>query len=70
MSKDGVRQMTSWAPASIRRLRKKLGLTQEALARRLDVSTVTVNRWERGHAEPSKLGMKALDALAKNRGLR
>jgi DNA-binding transcriptional regulator YiaG len=54
-----------WTPTAIRRLRKKLEVTQEGLARLLDVSTVSVNRWERGHSEPSRLAMKTLDALAK-----
>lgn len=57
--------MKKWTSTTIRRLRKKLGLTQEAFARRLDTSTVTVNRWERGHSVPSRLSTKALDALAK-----
>ncbi|KKN08238.1 hypothetical protein LCGC14_1058620 [marine sediment metagenome] len=54
---------TKWPPAAIRRLRKKLGLAQEGLARRLDVSVVSVNRWERGHSTPTGLSAKALDAL-------
>lgn len=36
-------------------LRKKLGLTQAEMARRLGVSFVTVNRWENGHHAPSPL---------------
>ncbi len=56
---------TKWTPAAVRRLRKKLGLTQEGLARRLEVSWVTVNRWERGHSAPRGLSVKALDAVAK-----
>ena len=54
-----------WTAAAVRRLRRKLGLTQEGLARRLDVSTVTVNRWERRHSKPRGLSAKALDAVAK-----
>lgn len=54
-----------WTPTAVRRLRKKLDLTQEGLARRLDVTTVSVNRWERGHNVPRGLSAKALDALQK-----
>lgn len=34
----------------LRRLRADLGFSQEALARALDVSARTVERWERGRA--------------------
>ena len=33
--------------------RKKLGLSQEQMARLLGVSFVTVNRWEGGHSSPT-----------------
>ena len=40
-------------PAShVREARLRLGLTQIELARLLDVSNVTVNRWERGKCQP------------------
>lgn len=34
--------------------RAKLGLSQEALARELNVSFATINRWETGRTTPSK----------------
>lgn len=34
-------------------IRKKLGLSQEQMARLLGVSFVTVNRWEGGHSSPT-----------------
>ena len=34
--------------------RAVLNLSQEALAKKLGVSFATVNRWERGHSNPSK----------------
>jgi transcriptional regulator with XRE-family HTH domain len=40
-------------PSRIKQLRVKLGLTQARLARLLDVSSTSVNRWENGHAHPS-----------------
>ena len=36
----------------VREARRRLGLTQAALAARLGVSFVTVNRWERGKSKP------------------
>lgn len=33
----------------VTRIRKKLGVAQESMARLLNVSTITVNRWENGH---------------------
>ena len=47
----------------IRCLRQSLGLSQEALARRLGVSFSTVNRWERGRAVPSPMASKGLEDL-------
>lgn len=46
-------------------LRKKLGLTQAEMARRLGVSFVTVNRWENGHCRPSPLAKRYIDELQK-----
>lgn len=34
-------------------IRKKLGLSQEQMARLIGVSFVTVNRWEGGHSSPT-----------------
>jgi transcriptional regulator with XRE-family HTH domain len=36
----------------LRELRRRAGLTQEALARRIDVSGDTVRKWERGKRTP------------------
>jgi DNA-binding transcriptional regulator YiaG len=53
----------------IRSLRQKLGMTQEEFAHEIAVTVSTVNRWENAHAEPSKLAWKAIEDLAKKRGL-
>lgn len=45
-------------------LRKHLNLTQEDFARLLDVSFVSVNRWESGKRKPNKASLKTLKALA------
>lgn len=35
-------------------VRAKLGYSQEQLAKVLNVSFATINRWEQGHTKPSK----------------
>ena len=49
----------------IKRLRKKLGLTQRQLAEELGVPTNTVARWEQGERTPSPPTLKALKFLEK-----
>ncbi len=53
----------------IRSLRQRLALTQEEFAHAIAVTVSTVNRWENGHAAPSKLAWKVIRALARRRGL-
>ena len=53
----------------IRTLRQQLQMTQEEFAHEIAVTVSTVNRWENAHAEPSKLAWKAIQDLAKKRGL-
>jgi len=50
-------------PSDLKRYRKQLKLSQEALARLLNVSWITVNRWERGKPEPSFLVLKGIEAV-------
>lgn len=47
----------------IRELRQTLRLTQEKFAAQLGVSFPTINRWENGHATPSRLALKQIDTL-------
>ncbi len=47
-------------PVLILTLRKRLGLSQEKLAAKLGVSFQTVNRWERGRTQPSKLALQVI----------
>ncbi len=51
-------------PAEIRKIRLSMGLTQQAFAASLNVSFVTLNRWENGKSRPSSLARSQLDALA------
>jgi transcriptional regulator with XRE-family HTH domain len=42
----------------IKDVRKQLEMSQEQLAKALNVSFSTINRWENGKAEPSNLAQK------------
>jgi DNA-binding transcriptional regulator YiaG len=44
----------------IKEIRKKLGLSQEALAQILGVSFQTINRWERRLFKPSRLAAEKI----------
>ena len=51
----------------LKSVRKELNLTQEQLARDLNVSFSTLNRWENNHAKPSRLArMRLIDYCTKN----
>jgi DNA-binding transcriptional regulator YiaG len=52
--------MPEITPGTIRDLRAALGLSQEALARRLKVSTAAVRAWEAGRRNPRGLYRDAL----------
>jgi len=44
-------------------LRRRLNMTQEEFAHAIGVTVSTVNRWENGHIEPSRLARKAMESL-------
>lgn len=51
--------------SNLRRLRKKAGLSQDALAEKLSVSRQTVSSWERGNSYPDlDMLVRISDALA------
>lgn len=52
-------------PATIIKLRAILNLSQTALAELLRVSFTSVNRWENGKYEPTKLVKKKIELLCK-----
>lgn len=53
----------------IRYLREQVSMTQEEFAHKVAVTVTTVNRWEKGRAQPSKLAWKAIRTLARRHGL-
>ena len=52
----------------VKTLRERLALTQERLAVKLEVTFTTVNRWENGHSEPSRLALKQIEDLVREMG--
>lgn len=50
----------------IKQVREQLNITQEQLARELNISFSTINRWENGHTSPSKLAKMRLLEFCKN----
>jgi transcriptional regulator with XRE-family HTH domain len=58
-AEDPVPAVESFA-SRLRRLRKQYGLTQPALARLVDVTKLTVWKWERGDAKPRHTAVQAL----------
>lgn len=51
----------------VRAIRAALRMTQEVFAHALDVTVCSVNRWENGHARPSKLAQRSLAMLVEAR---
>ena len=52
---------------AILKLRAKLKLSQEELAKLMEVSAVSINRWENGKYEPTKLAkVKIIEMLKEN----
>lgn len=47
----------------IKDIRARLGLSQTELAEKLGVSFATVNRWEKGRCEPSKIALNAIKRM-------
>lgn len=50
-------------------LRAKMNISQEELAQILGVAFSSVNRWENGHHDPTKIAKYKLDELFKQYGI-
>ena len=55
-------------PELVKKLRDKLIISQEELAKLLEVSFATINRWENGHTEPTIKAKRKLFELCKKNG--
>lgn len=47
----------------VRELRQLTNLTQEQFAAEIGVTYGTINRWENGHMQPSRLALKQIKAV-------
>ena len=52
----------------LKSIRKELNISQETLARDLNVSFATLNRWENNRAKPSRLAMVQIKEYATQNG--
>jgi DNA-binding transcriptional regulator YiaG len=55
---------------NVKRLRQSLKMSQEELAHALNVSYVTINRWENGKTEPNRLTKSVFFAFCQKRGIK
>jgi DNA-binding transcriptional regulator YiaG len=53
----------------LKAVRKELGISQELLARDLNVSFSSVNRWEKGRAKPNRIALVSLKDYATKNGI-
>ena len=53
----------------IKKLRESMILSQEEFAKYLGVSFATVNRWEKGHHEPTYAAKRKIIALCKKQNI-
>jgi putative transcriptional regulator len=54
------------SPASIKKLRLSLGMSQPVFAELIGVSGILVQSWERGVREPSPLARRLLDTISRD----
>lgn len=53
----------------VKSVRSELSLSQEQLARQLNVSFSTINRWENGKSNPSQMAKEIFFTFCKNKNL-
>lgn len=56
-------EIKEYSPEHIIRIRKKFKLSQAALASLFNISTSTVQKWERGNKKPTGASRKLLDII-------
>jgi DNA-binding transcriptional regulator YiaG len=53
----------------VKYVRDKLGMSQEDLARALNLSFATINRWENAKAKPIKIALAAFNSFCESHGI-
>ena len=56
-------------PAVVKYVREKTGMSQEDLARAINVSFASINRWENGKNRPNKLALSVFTSYCKQQGI-
>ena len=56
-------------PSAVKLVREKTGMSQENLARALNVSFATINRWENGKTHPNRMANDVFFAFCKKNGI-
>lgn len=64
MSEQTPLRKDDWSAEAVAALRKRLGLTQAAFARRIGVRQQTVSEWETGRYRPRGASARLLSILA------
>ena len=59
----GVTEPATYPGPAVRRVRKRMGLTQQRFAEALRVTPLTVHRWETGQSRPQRLARERLREL-------
>jgi DNA-binding transcriptional regulator YiaG len=54
---------------TVKQVRQTLGISQEGLAHALNVSYVTINRWENGRTEPNRMAKTVFYAFCEKKGI-
>lgn len=56
-------------PSVVKYVRGKMDMSQEDLARAINVSFASINRWENGKTRPNKLALSVFTAFCKQKGI-
>ncbi len=56
-------------PAKVKMVRKKMNMSQEDLARALNISFATINRWENGKTHPNKMAKQVFISFCEQNGI-
>ena len=56
-------------PSIVKYVRDKLNMSQEDLARAINVSYASINRWENGKNRPNKLALSVFTVFCKQQGI-